>query len=78
MAKKIARAKITSKSQTTVPKEVRQALGVSSGDTLAFEIDGDAVRVRKETPLDVGYLQSVEQTLSEWESPEDCEAYDDM
>lgn len=30
---------ITTKGQTTVPKAVRQALGVGSGDRIAFRID---------------------------------------
>ena len=32
-----ARAKITSKGQITVPREVRRSLGVKEGDNLVFE-----------------------------------------
>ena len=39
-------AKITSKGQTTVPRDVRRALGVEAGDRLVFESIGDEVRVR--------------------------------
>ncbi len=39
-------AKITSKGQITVPREVRRALGVRAGDRLIFESDGKGVRVR--------------------------------
>jgi antitoxin PrlF len=39
-------ATITSKGQITVPREVRRALGVSSGDKLLFETDGNGMRVR--------------------------------
>ena len=39
-------AKITSKGQITVPREVRRILGVTSGDRLVFESDGRSVRVR--------------------------------
>lgn len=39
-------AKITSKGQITVPREVRHALGVKPGDSLIFERDGEIVRVR--------------------------------
>ncbi len=38
---------ITAKGQTTVPKAVRQALGVSTGDQLAFRIDGNSVSVHR-------------------------------
>lgn len=39
-------AKLTSKGQVTVPREVRCALGVRAGDRLVFESDGQDVRVR--------------------------------
>jgi len=39
-------AKITSKGQITVPREVRHALGVKPGDKIVFERDGEEVRVR--------------------------------
>lgn len=39
-------AKITSKGQITVPREIRHALGVKPGDSLIFEQNGDVVHVR--------------------------------
>jgi antitoxin PrlF len=39
-------ARITSKGQITVPREVRRLLGVQPGDRLLFESDGNDVRVR--------------------------------
>jgi AbrB family looped-hinge helix DNA binding protein len=39
-------AKLTSKGQITVPREVRRLLGVRAGDRLLFESDGQGVRVR--------------------------------
>jgi AbrB family looped-hinge helix DNA binding protein len=39
-------ATITSKGQITVPREVRRALGVRTGDKLLFESDGKGIRVR--------------------------------
>ena len=47
-------AKMTSKGQVTVPREIRQRLGVRAGDRLLFEEDGNGVRVtavRKESPF---------------------------
>ena len=71
-------SKITSKAQTTVPKEVREALGVKPGDLLVYRIKGGKVTVAKGEPLDRAYLKAVEVTLSEWTSPEDKAAYDDL
>jgi len=39
-------ARITSKGQITVPREVRRVLGVRAGDRLLFESDGKGIRVR--------------------------------
>jgi antitoxin PrlF len=39
-------ARITSKGQVTVPREVRRILGVRAGDKLMFEDDETGVRVR--------------------------------
>jgi len=39
-------ANITSKGQITVPREVRQALGVKPGDKIVFEQNGKDISVR--------------------------------
>jgi antitoxin PrlF len=47
-------AKVTSKGQVTVPREIRRRLGVRAGDRLLFEEDEKGVRVtavRKESPF---------------------------
>jgi antitoxin PrlF len=48
-------AKITSKGQITVPRQVRLALGVGAGDRLVFEERGDGeicvMPVRVESPF---------------------------
>ena len=38
---------ITAKGQTTVPKPVRQALGLNEGDQIAFRLDENGVTVRR-------------------------------
>lgn len=39
-------ARITSKGQITVPKAVRQALGLKPGDKVVFEQEGEEICVR--------------------------------
>lgn len=41
---------ITSKGQTTVPKEVRDALNLDAGDKLTWEISGGHVAITTERP----------------------------
>lgn len=73
-----ATSRLTSKARTTVPLTVRRKLGHKPGDVLVYDIEGDAVRLRRQPPLDAEYLRAVQATLSEWSSPEDAEAYDDL
>ena len=39
-------ARITTKGQVTVPRDIRRALGVRPGDSLLFESDSGGIRVR--------------------------------
>jgi antitoxin PrlF len=71
-------SRITSKGQTTIPRAIREKLSLKPGDVLVYELDEDEVRLRKHTPLDVAYLRAVQTTLSEWDSPEDAAAFDDL
>ena len=71
-------SKLTAKAQTTVPKEVRKALGVKPGDMLVYRITKGRVTLSRAEPLDRAYLKAVESTLSEWNSREDAEAYDNL
>ncbi len=43
---------ITAKGQTTVPKAIRQALGVGYGGRIAFRVEGGTVSVHAVTDLD--------------------------
>lgn len=45
----MSKATLTSKGQLTVPKEVRDRLGLKPGDGLVFEFEGDTVRLRVES-----------------------------
>ena len=38
-------AKVMSKGQVTIPKNVRTALGIETGDRVTFVVDGSNVRV---------------------------------
>ena len=72
-------SKITSKGQVTLPKTVRDKLGVRSGDSIIYEVDGNTVRVRKAEPFDVSWHRASSQTLTpEWDSEYDHENFDDL
>lgn len=42
--------KLSSKGQITIPKGIRQALGIKPGDELEFEVKGDHFIGRKKQP----------------------------
>jgi AbrB family looped-hinge helix DNA binding protein len=72
-------AKLTSKYQATIPKEIRKHLRLESGDRILYELlPDDTVIVRKTSPLDLDYLQALNSTMNEWESDEDEQAYKNL
>lgn len=72
-------SKITAKGQTTVPRKIRTAAGMSTGDMITWEVSGDGyIRVRRVDPVDVAYLRGLESTHSEWLSEADEDAYHDL
>lgn len=48
----MAKAKVTSKGQVTIPVEIRERYGIGTGDSLVFEPRGEYVVVRKARTLD--------------------------
>jgi len=41
----IDNAKVMSKRQITIPKDIREVLGVASGDRITFIVEGNTVRI---------------------------------
>ena len=71
-------SRLTSKFQATIPSAVREKLDLTAGDTISFRLENDKIVLRKVTPLDLAYLESLETTLSEWNSEHDDDAYGDL
>jgi antitoxin PrlF len=77
----IAESSVTQKYQATIPLKVREQLDIQAGDKIVFERqDDETIVIKKKVPfsIDWDYLRAVEGTLSEWNSPEDNEAYADL
>lgn len=43
---------VTSNAQTTIPREVRDALGIGPGDEISYRIEGDCVILKRKVTLD--------------------------
>ena len=74
-AQRMELARITARGQATIPKQVREAANLNTGDLLSFEVQSDHLVVRKLPRADDAYLQGVSRTLDEWNSPEDETAW---
>lgn len=71
--------KVTSKGQVTIPKEIREALGVSVGDKILFERKDGKVTIKKAQktsivsvldgakPLEKEALKAVNGIRDEWD-----------
>ena len=78
IAKNKLTSKVTQKYQATIPQAVREKLAIEKGDRVIFEIEDEKVVLKKLSPLDWEYLESVSATLSEWSSEADEQAYGDL
>ena len=59
-------------------KSIREAAGSYAGAVLVFETDGDRLVVRKVARGLGDHLQHLSDTMSEWASAEDEEAWRDL
>ncbi|KQO64044.1 MULTISPECIES: AbrB/MazE/SpoVT family DNA-binding domain-containing protein [unclassified Methylobacterium] len=69
-----AYSKVSVKSQTVLPAEVRERLGIGPGDRLRYVITRDGIRIEKARPE--GEDPFV--TFTEWASAADEEAYGNL
>jgi antitoxin PrlF len=70
----IRRARLGAKAQVVLPKEARQVLGLKPGDSFAFVIDGNDVRiVRAPAEGDDPFA-----CFSEWASEADRKGYGNL
>lgn len=68
-------SKVSVKSQTVLPAEVREKLGVRPGDRLRYLIDKKGVRIEKDVDAKEDDPFAA---FSEWASEADEEAYGDL
>lgn len=70
----VSYSKVTSKSQTVIPRSVRERLGLKPGDRLRYrESAGKIVLEKAETESDDPFV-----TFNEWSSEADAGAYDSL
>jgi antitoxin PrlF len=68
-------SKITSKSQTVIPREVRRQLGLKPGDIVGYAMTKDGVVLRK---ANAKTMDDPFAAFKEWSSADDEEAFKDL
>ena len=72
-------ARVTAKGQATIPKRIREAAHIREGDMLAFDLDSNnRIIIRRIDSTIDSELLALQETLSEWNSPQDEEAWRDL
>lgn len=72
-------ARVTAKGQVTIPKRIREAAHIREGDMLAFDMDSNnRIIVKRIDPAIDAELSALQETLSEWNSPQDEAAWHDL
>ena len=71
-------SRLSSKGQVTIPKEVRDQIGAKPGDAIQYEVEDGAVILTRVEPFDVAFHTALSQTLDEWNTPQDEEAFRDL
>lgn len=71
-------SRISSKGQITIPVKLRNAINAGTGDLIGYELQDDTLCLKKIAPFDSVYHTAIAETLDEWNSPEDEEAFNDL
>lgn len=71
-------SRLSAKGQVTIPREIRQLLGIQPGDTVTYEVHDGTVMLKRAEPFDVVFHRALSTTLDEWSTPEDDEAFSDL
>jgi AbrB family looped-hinge helix DNA binding protein len=75
----VAQSRVISKGQATIPMAVREQLNLKPGDTVLFEESGPGtISICGAESLDLEFLRTLEETLTEWNSDNDNEAFGDL
>jgi antitoxin PrlF len=71
-------SRLSAKGQVTIPKEIRGELDLDPGDLVGYEVREGVVVLRRVEPLDRAFHGALSDTLAEWDTTEDDEAFRDL
>lgn len=71
-------SRLSSKGQVTVPKKIRETIGLQPGDMIAYQVQNGVVTLKRVEPFDAAFHATLSKTLDEWTTPEDDQAFHDL
>ena len=71
-------SRLSPKGQVTIPKAVRETLQLNPGDLVGYCVENGVVTLRRAELFDAAFHEALSDTLNEWASPEDDEAFGDL
>ena len=71
-------SRLSGKNQVTLPREVRRTLGLKPGDRVAYELHDGIVHLSRMEPFDAAFHEALSETLDEWTTPADEQAFRDL
>lgn len=72
---RLSTSRLTSRSQTVIPKAVRQRLGLKPGDTIGYVVKG---RIAEIARLEPRLVDDPFAAFTEWAGEADERAYEDL
>ena len=71
-------SRLSAKGQVTIPKELRESVGLQPGDMVGYEVNNGVISLTRIEPFDAAFHAAISDTLDEWMTPEDDEAFRDL
>lgn len=71
-------SRLSAKSQVTIPKEVRDRIGLKPGDSVVYEVRNGVIMLKRMEPFDAAFHAALTETLDEWSTQADSEAFRDL
>jgi antitoxin PrlF len=75
---KLLTSRLNLKYQATIPRQVREILGIGRGDSIVFLIADGKVFLENAPPVHTSLVRMLDGTLDDWNSAEDDDAFSNL
>jgi bifunctional DNA-binding transcriptional regulator/antitoxin component of YhaV-PrlF toxin-antitoxin module len=71
-------SRLSPKGKLTIPKAFQKKIGLHPGYLVSYKIENGHLTVFPANSPDTAFHDAISPTLTEWDSPKDHEAFDDL